>query len=73
VSQVLSSWTQQQEEVRLLLQEKDQYREQVRRLTEQCDRQELLLKRSQGEELQVRTRLRRLRCYTHQVSHRRRR
>ncbi|XP_056275107.1 caspase recruitment domain-containing protein 9 isoform X2 [Pseudoliparis swirei] len=49
---VLSSWTQQQEEVRLLLQEKDQYREQVRRLTEQCDRQELLLKRSQGEELQ---------------------
>ncbi|TNN65225.1 Caspase recruitment domain-containing protein 9 [Liparis tanakae] len=53
-------------EVRLLLQEKDQYREQVRRLTEQCDRHELLLMRSQGEELQVRTRLRRLRCYTHQ-------
>uniref|UniRef100_A0A8C2WJQ2 Uncharacterized protein n=2 Tax=Cyclopterus lumpus TaxID=8103 RepID=A0A8C2WJQ2_CYCLU len=63
---VLSSWTQQQEEVRLLLLEKDQYREQVRQLTEQFDRQELLLLRSQGEVLQLKTRLRRLRCNTHQ-------
>uniref|UniRef100_A0A8C2WHM7 CARD domain-containing protein n=1 Tax=Cyclopterus lumpus TaxID=8103 RepID=A0A8C2WHM7_CYCLU len=70
---VLSSWTQQQEEVRLLLLEKDQYREQVRQLTEQFDRQELLLLRSQGEVLQLKTRLRRLRCNTHQVSSRMRR
>ncbi|XP_019964459.1 caspase recruitment domain-containing protein 9 isoform X2 [Paralichthys olivaceus] len=62
----LSSWTEQQEEVRLLLQEKDQYREQVRQLTEQSDRLELLLLRSQGEELQLRTRLRRLTCNAHQ-------
>ncbi|XP_034451481.1 caspase recruitment domain-containing protein 9 isoform X2 [Hippoglossus hippoglossus] len=62
----LSSWAEQQEEVRLLLQEKDQYREQVRQLTEQSDRLEILLLRSQGEELQRRTHLRRLTCNTHQ-------
>ncbi|XP_039979140.1 caspase recruitment domain-containing protein 9 [Xiphias gladius] len=62
----LSSRAEQQEEVRQLLQEKDQYREQVRQLTEQSDRLELLLLRSQGEELQLRTRLRRLNCNTHQ-------
>lgn len=45
--------------MRLLLQEKDQYREQVRQLTEQSDRLELLLLRSQGAELQLRARLRR--------------
>lgn len=44
--------------MRLLLQEKDQYREQVRQLTEQSDRLELLLLRSQGAELQLRARLR---------------
>ncbi|XP_059193384.1 caspase recruitment domain-containing protein 9 [Centropristis striata] len=55
-----ASRAEQQEEVRLLLQEKDQYREQVRQLTEKSDRLELLLLRSQGEELQLRTRLRRL-------------
>lgn len=65
--QALSSRAEQQEEVRLLLQEKDQYREQVRQLTEQSDRLELLLLRSQGEELQLRTRLHRLTCNTHQV------
>ncbi|XP_045890773.1 caspase recruitment domain-containing protein 9 [Micropterus dolomieu] len=54
------------EEVRLLLQEKDQYRELVRQLTEKFDRMELMLLRSQGEELQLRTRLRRLTCKTHQ-------
>ncbi|XP_060928069.1 caspase recruitment domain-containing protein 9 [Limanda limanda] len=48
----LSSWAEQQEEVRLLLQEKDRCREQVRQLTEQSDRLEILLLRSQGEELQ---------------------
>ncbi|XP_053277505.1 caspase recruitment domain-containing protein 9 isoform X1 [Pleuronectes platessa] len=48
----LSSWAEQQEEVRLLLQEKDQYREQVRQLTEQSDRLEILLLRSQEEGLQ---------------------
>lgn len=68
--QALSSQAEQQEEVRLLLQEKDQYREQVRQLTEQSDRLELLLLRSQGEELQLRTRLRRLTCNTHQVRRR---
>lgn len=68
--QALSSRAEQQEEVRLLLQEKDQYREQVRQLTEQSDRLELLLLRSQGEELQLRTRLRRLTCNTHQVRRR---
>ncbi|XP_076010451.1 caspase recruitment domain-containing protein 9 isoform X2 [Genypterus blacodes] len=56
----------QQEEAQGLLQEKDQYREQVRQVTEQSDRLELLLLRSQGEELQLRTRLRRLTCNTHQ-------
>ncbi|XP_042337410.1 caspase recruitment domain-containing protein 9 [Plectropomus leopardus] len=62
----LASRAEHQEEVRLLLQEKDQYREQVRQITEQSDRLELLLLRSQGEELQLRTRLRRLTCNTHQ-------
>ncbi|KAM3867583.1 caspase recruitment domain-containing protein 9 [Diretmus argenteus] len=62
----LSSRVEQQEESRLLLQEKDQYREQVRQLTEQSDKLELLLLRSQGEELQLRTRLRRLTFKTHQ-------
>lgn len=57
--QALSWRAEQQEEVRLLLQEKDQYREQVRQLTEQSDRLELLLLRSQGAELQLRARLRR--------------
>lgn len=57
----------QQEEARLLLQEKDQYREQVRQLTEQSDRLEVLLLRSQGEVLQLRTRIRRLTCNSHQV------
>ncbi|XP_068559127.1 caspase recruitment domain-containing protein 9 [Cebidichthys violaceus] len=62
----LSSRAEQHEEARLLLQEKDQYREQVRQLTEQSDRLELLLLRSQGEELQLRTRLRRLTSNTQQ-------
>ncbi|KAM7390948.1 hypothetical protein PAMP_021675 [Pampus punctatissimus] len=62
----LASRAEQQEEARLLLQEKDQYREQVRQLTEHSDRLELLLVRSQGEELQLRTRLRKLTCKTHQ-------
>lgn len=62
----LTSQAAQQEEARLLLQEKDQYREQVRQLTEQSDRLELLLLRSQGEELQLRTRLRRITCNSHQ-------
>ncbi|KAJ4921418.1 hypothetical protein JOQ06_017717 [Pogonophryne albipinna] len=61
----VASRAQQQEEARLLLQEKDQCREQVRQLSEQSDRLELLLLRSQGEELQLRTRLRRLTCNTH--------
>ncbi|XP_026178415.1 caspase recruitment domain-containing protein 9 isoform X2 [Mastacembelus armatus] len=62
----LTSLVEKQEEARLLLQEKDQYREQVRQLTEQSDRLEVLLLRSQGEELQLRTRIRRLTCNTHQ-------
>ncbi|CAK6980687.1 hypothetical protein L3Q82_023465 [Scomber scombrus] len=62
----LESRAEQQEEARLLLQEKDEYREQVRQLTEKSDKLELLLVRSQGEELQLRTRLRRLTCRTHQ-------
>ncbi|XP_051250622.1 caspase recruitment domain-containing protein 9 [Dicentrarchus labrax] len=62
----LASRAEQQEEARLLLQEKDQYREQVRQLTAQYDRLDLLLLRSKGEELQLRTRLRRLTCNTHQ-------
>ncbi|XP_037339033.2 caspase recruitment domain-containing protein 9 isoform X1 [Pungitius pungitius] len=65
----LSSRAEQQEEVRLLLQEKDHYREQVRMLTEQSDKLELLLLRSQGEELQLRTRLRILSSNTHQMEH----
>ncbi|XP_040051645.2 caspase recruitment domain-containing protein 9 isoform X2 [Gasterosteus aculeatus] len=63
----LSSRAEQQQEVRLLLQEKDHYREQVRTLTEQSDKLELLLLSSQGEELQLRTRLRRLSSNTHQT------
>ncbi|XP_035854775.1 caspase recruitment domain-containing protein 9-like [Sander lucioperca] len=62
----LASRAEQQEEARLLLQEKDQYRETVRQLTEQSDRLELLLLSSQGEELQLRTRLHRLTSNTHQ-------
>ncbi|XP_031134043.1 caspase recruitment domain-containing protein 9-like [Sander lucioperca] len=62
----LASQAEQQEEARLLLQEKDQHRETVRQLTEQSDRLELLLLSSQGEELQLRTRLRRLTSNTHQ-------
>ncbi|XP_034722286.1 caspase recruitment domain-containing protein 9-like, partial [Etheostoma cragini] len=62
----LAARAEQQEEARLLLQEKDQYREAVRQLTEQSDRLELLLLSSQGAELQLRTRLRRLTCNTHQ-------
>ncbi|KAM7018468.1 caspase recruitment domain-containing protein 9 isoform 2-T2 [Tautogolabrus adspersus] len=62
----LSARAEQQEEARLLLQEKDQYREQVRQLTEQSDKLELLLLRTQGEELQLRTRLRRLTYDTQQ-------
>lgn len=65
--QALTLQAEQQEEARLLLQEKDQYRQQVRELTEKCDKLELLLLRSQGEVLQLRTRLRRLTCNTHQV------
>ncbi|XP_058492681.1 caspase recruitment domain-containing protein 9 [Solea solea] len=55
-----------QEEARLHLQDKDHYREQVRQLTEQSDRLELRLLKSQGEELQLRTRFRKLTCNTHQ-------
>uniref|UniRef100_A0A3Q4H6Z5 Caspase recruitment domain family, member 9 n=1 Tax=Neolamprologus brichardi TaxID=32507 RepID=A0A3Q4H6Z5_NEOBR len=63
----LSSQSEKHEEARVLLQEKDQYMEQVRKLTEQMDRLELLLLRSQGEELQLRTRLRRITSNSHQV------
>lgn len=59
--------------MRLLLQEKDQYREQVRQLTEQSDRLELLLLRSQGAELQLRARLRRFTFDGQQVRRRHRR
>ncbi|XP_034027320.1 caspase recruitment domain-containing protein 9 [Thalassophryne amazonica] len=52
----------QQEEARLLLHEKDQYREQVRQLTERSDRLELRLLSSHCEKLQLKTRLRRLTC-----------
>ncbi|XP_028270529.1 caspase recruitment domain-containing protein 9 [Parambassis ranga] len=62
----LSAQAEQQEVTRQLLQEKDQYREQVRQLTEQADKLELLLLRAQGEELQLRTRLRRITCNSHQ-------
>ncbi|XP_054867647.1 caspase recruitment domain-containing protein 9 isoform X4 [Amphiprion ocellaris] len=65
-TRALTSRAEQQEEARLLLQEKDQYREQVRQLTEQSDRLELLLLKTQGEELQLRTRLRRITCNSHQ-------
>ena len=51
------------------LQEKDQYREQVRQLTERCDWQQLQLLRSKGEVLQLQTRVRRLTCSTHQVQY----
>lgn len=66
------SQAQQQEEVRLLLQEKDQYREHVRNLAEKSDKLELLLLRSQGEELQLRTRLRKMTYNSQQVRSRRR-
>lgn len=59
--------------MRLLLQEKDQYRDQVRQLNEQSDRLELLLLRSQGAELQLRARLRRFTFDGQQVRRRRRR
>lgn len=72
VCQALVSQAQQQEEVRLLLQEKDQYREQVRHLAEKSDKMELLLLRSQGEELQLRTRLRKMTYNSQQVRRRRR-
>jgi len=71
VFQALAAQGQQQEEARLLLQDKDQYREQVRHLSEQSDKLELLLLRSQGEELQLRTRLRKITCNSHQVRRRR--
>lgn len=71
--QALAWRAEQQEEVLVLLQEKDRYREQVRQLTEQYDRLELLLLRSQGEELQLRTRLRGFTCNSHQVRKSRRR
>ncbi|XP_054586344.2 caspase recruitment domain-containing protein 9 isoform X1 [Nothobranchius furzeri] len=63
----LESQGQQQEEARLLLQEKDQYRENVRQLTEKSDKLELLLLRSQGEELQLRTRLRKMTFNSQQI------
>ncbi|XP_007543098.1 caspase recruitment domain-containing protein 9 isoform X2 [Poecilia latipinna] len=56
----LVAQAQQQEEARLHLQEKDRYRERVRQLAEKTDKLELLLLRSQGEELQLRTRLRKM-------------
>lgn len=56
----LLTQAQQQEEARLHLQEKDHYRERVRQLAEKSDKLELLLLRSQGQELQLRTRLRRM-------------
>lgn len=68
----MASQVQLQEEVRLLLQEKDQYRERIRQLSEKTDRLELLLLRSQGEELQLRTRLRKM-TFNSQVRRRRRR
>uniref|UniRef100_A0A3B5M5A2 CARD domain-containing protein n=1 Tax=Xiphophorus couchianus TaxID=32473 RepID=A0A3B5M5A2_9TELE len=58
---------QQQEEARLHLQEKDRYRERVRQLAEKTDKLELLLLRSQGEELQLRTRLRKMTFNSQQV------
>lgn len=70
--QALLSQAQQQEEARLLLQEKDQYRERVRHLTEKSDKLELLLLRSQGEELQLRTRLRKMTYNSQQVGRKRR-
>lgn len=65
--QALTLQAEQQEEARLLLQEKDQYREQMRQHTEQSDKLELFLLRSQGEVLQLRTRLGRLTCNIQQV------
>ncbi|MEQ2179801.1 hypothetical protein GOODEAATRI_028865, partial [Goodea atripinnis] len=67
VFQALLSQAQQQEEVRLHLQEKDQFRKHVRQLTEKSDKLELLLLRSQGEELQLRTRLRKMTFNSQQV------
>ncbi|XP_047237076.1 caspase recruitment domain-containing protein 9 isoform X3 [Girardinichthys multiradiatus] len=67
----LLSQAQQQEEVRLHLQEKDQFRKHVRQLTEKSDKLELLLLRSQGEELQLRTRLRKMTFNSQQAAVRR--
>uniref|UniRef100_A0A1A7X7Q5 Caspase recruitment domain family, member 9 n=2 Tax=Iconisemion striatum TaxID=60296 RepID=A0A1A7X7Q5_9TELE len=63
----LVSQAHEQEEARLLLQEKDQYRENIRQLTEKSDKLELLLLRSQGEELQLRTRLRKMTFNSQQI------
>ncbi|XP_024132045.1 caspase recruitment domain-containing protein 9 isoform X2 [Oryzias melastigma] len=62
----LALQVQKQEEVRLLLHEKDQYRARVRELTEKSDKLELVLLRSKGEQLQLRTRLRKLNLNSHQ-------
>lgn len=70
VFQALLMQAQQQEEARLHLQEKDQYRERVRQLAEKSDKLELLLLRSQGQELQLRTRLRRMTFNSQQVEER---
>uniref|UniRef100_A0A8C7ZI30 CARD domain-containing protein n=1 Tax=Oryzias sinensis TaxID=183150 RepID=A0A8C7ZI30_9TELE len=56
----LALQVQQHEEVRRLMQEKDQYRARVRELTEKSDKLELVLLRSKGEELKLRTRLRKI-------------
>ncbi|XP_068166772.1 caspase recruitment domain-containing protein 9 [Antennarius striatus] len=62
----LASRAEQQKEVRLLLQEKDRYREEVRQLIEQSDRLELLLLRTQGKEAELSTNFCRLTCSSHQ-------
>lgn len=49
------------------MQEKDQYRARVRELTEKSDKLELVLLRSKGEELKLRTRLRKITLNSHQV------
>lgn len=65
--QALAWRAEQQEELLVLLREKDRYREQVRQLTEQYDSLELHLLRSQGEELQLRTCLSGFPCNSHQA------
>uniref|UniRef100_A0A8C7ZCZ7 CARD domain-containing protein n=1 Tax=Oryzias sinensis TaxID=183150 RepID=A0A8C7ZCZ7_9TELE len=62
----LALQVQQHEEVRRLMQEKDQYRARVRELTEKSDKLELVLLRSKGEELKLRTRLRKITLNSHQ-------